>query len=156
MEGDSVRSLLSAVVMLTLAGTANAQFLIDQTPKDLRKAVGKMAIEDLAIEETGLIVASEFCTDNDGLSVVKSAALASEKTNYGLNFRVTRKQGDTVTLEVAPGAEVKSFRTTLLEMILRLQHVRCETFGISTDQRFVIQSINGYTRLSDLAKSLGN
>ncbi len=142
------------VVAALLPGSALAQFVLDQTPKQLREAQGRLAIEDLAIEETGLTAGGDFCTENDELFVRRSSLLASEKLTYGVNFRITRKQGDAVTIEAVPGEKLESLRDSMLTTFRVASQLKCHVFNIDPASRFKVRSVNGSKSLSDLLGKL--
>lgn len=140
----------ASAVALFVATSAHAQFVIDQTPKQLREAEGKLAIEDLAIEETGLTTGGDFCSENGELFVRRVALLASEKSTYGINFRITRKQGDAVTVEAVAGEKLDSLRNALLSTFRSAANLKCHIFDIAPENRFRVKSVNGVTSVSEL------
>lgn len=139
---------------LLLASAAQAQFVIDQTPKQLREAQGRLAIEDLAIEETGLTVGGDFCSENDELFVRRAGLLSNEKLTYGVNFRITRKQGDAVTIEAVAGEKLESLRDSLLTTFRTASQLKCDVFNIDPGNRFKVRSVNGSESVSDLLRKL--
>lgn len=142
------RTIAFAVTLLA-AQAAHAQFAVDMTLEEVRKAQGTMGVGDLAIEEIGLVTALIVCAQDGVLYVDRDSPLETERSEYGAVYRVQRKQGDKVMIEVKPGAKTKdplaSYFATSLRRALRGQ---CDRVGITADQRFEVISINGATSAS--------
>lgn len=145
-----MRAFLLGLMIVVSATAANAQFAVDVTHADLRKQDGSLALADLAIEEAGLVTGARFCTDAGMLYVDRNATLANEKTDYGMNYRIQRKQGNKVTVEVSAGSKAKPIDQALVTMIGTALQIRCARFELGPEQRFEVTSINGKTSASAL------
>lgn len=137
-----------AIAMLA-AQAAHAQFAVDMTAGEVRKALSEMAVSDLAIEETGLTTSISLCVVDGVLFVDGETPLATSRSEYVPNYRIQRKQGGKVLIEAENGPQA---RTSLKEffgiLIRRSLRDECERVGIPADQRFEVISINGATSAS--------
>jgi hypothetical protein len=147
-----MRAFLLGLMIVVPVTAASAQFAVDVTHADLRKQDGSLALEDLAIEETGLVTGARFCTDAGMLYVDRNSTLANEKTEYGMNYRVQRKQGNKVAVEASAGSKARSLDQALATMIGTALQIRCARFELGPEQRFEVMSINGETSASALLK----
>jgi hypothetical protein len=145
--------LLTVFALVLGATTANAQFKLDQSEKEVRKAQDVMALDDLAIEETGLLTFVTFCRVENTLFLPRSSLLQPSPSSFGVNYRITRKQNNSVVIEAKPGDKVDNFRKSMLAALSNALQHSCDTFGVGPDKRFEVTSINGATSLTEIEKS---
>ena len=137
------KRIFAAAAGMMVASHASAQFAMDVTPAEIRKKAGLMALDDLAIEETGIVTFIRFCNENGTLYVDRASILAEDRSEYGTTYRIQRKQGNKVVVEASAGEKAKPVADGLLTMLGTALQIRCERFDLGPDQRFEVISING-------------
>lgn len=144
-----MKKIAAFLIAALAASGAQAQFAVDMSAGDVRKALSEMAVADLAIEETGLVTSMSVCVADGLLFIDGETPLATERGEYVPNYRVQRKQGNKVSIEVENG---KAARMTLKEffggLLRRSLRDDCDRLGVPADQRFEVISINGATSAS--------
>jgi len=141
------------VLMALVASEASAQFAMDMTAAEIRKKEGVMAVEDLAIEETGLVPYPGFCTHNGELYVARKAILATEVTVYGLNYRLQRKQGNEIVVEIKNGEKGDPLGQSIIRS-MRSAEDSCDDNNYSEDQLFKVRSVNGAKSATELIRAV--
>jgi hypothetical protein len=171
-------------VLLTLASSkTEAQVKIDVSSKDVKQALGKIYLDDLSINDTALIYPG-FCVKDQSLYIkgwVEPANLSTNQNYEGVVLRVEVMPGKTLKAtyvdatqaqKVAKGNPVASshlskedYNSAVLSHIDAIfsggffsEATHCDYVQQVNPLRplnlFAVQSINGYTKLSDLLASL--
>lgn len=138
-----MRATIAFLFTLLAASQASAQFALDLTPAELRKKAEVVALADLAVEEIGLVSIPRFCAVDDVLYLDDATALEKAPTDYGVNYRVQRKQGGKVTIEASAGAKEKPLTQSLARALRLALQTKCDVLGIGPDRRLQILTING-------------
>lgn len=142
---------LVGIVSILWATTAQAQFLVDLDAAQLRKVERVVALEDLAIEETGIVTLPRLCVTEGALFISNQSVLDDRRSEYGLSLRVQRKQGNAVTVEGIVGDKSKTpLKQALLKLVRFAVATDCEATGVAADRKFSVLSINDAKSAKDL------
>lgn len=143
-------AVLLAAVLSSLANAATA-FTLDVAPADLRRTMGKYAVSDLAVGETGIVSYPSLCASRDGrVFVVGSQQLDGAPSEYGISIKVQRGPNNTVAFSVEDNPNVGGWRDDLL---FRLRNaVLCDFYqAMSQDQVLLeLTTVNNKDSLSAL------
>lgn len=148
-----MRPFLTAGVLLTLAAPAAADFTLDMTSAEIRSAAARPAVIDLAVGESGILDFAYLCSDGDGLYLYALSRLSQERSEYGVNYVVTREPDGRAALKVAAGAQAKvSPGESVLDVLITAVHVGCSTLSESSGDLLRITSINGLASATEVLK----
>lgn len=141
-----VRTIVFTVALLS-AGPAVAEFKIDVTPEQVRRATNAYQLIDLAVGERGVISYPGFCYRDDVLHLHGEARLLSERSDYGVNWIATRQPGGYVSLEVVMGSKSQDTPNSMILTVLAGLR-DCGFVSVDPAKLIPVGDINGLTSSS--------
>jgi hypothetical protein len=128
-----------------------AQFRLDLPPDQVRKANGDLVVADLAVGEVAIVVSPLLCSDGDRLHIAARTLLSTTPLEYGVNWRVRREPGDTVSVALQLG--VRAGDTTTRSHLVSALHNAPDCALVRQLGRdatlFGISSVDGAATLSE-------
>lgn len=142
---------LIIIAALLTATSARADFQMDKTAPEIRAAIKKPAIINLAVGETGIKNRPFFCVKDGGLFIIADLPLDDKKSDYGLSFKVKRMPNETVSLEVSQGKSMNDdpTDTQIAAMLNEASIGTCEVKSLFGTSLLSVSDINGKTKASD-------
>lgn len=149
-----MRYVTFAVAMLAAGSAGAAEFQMDKTGPEIRAAIKKPAIVDLAVGEAGIKNQPLFCVQDGKLFIVADLPLDDKKREYGVSFKVKRLPNESVSLEAFKGAYPKE-TTLALDIADTLNDAligTCEAKAVFGPTLLLVQDINGKSKASDFLR----
>lgn len=150
-----MRFAIGLLALIILAVPASAQFDIDMTQAELNRAIGKITISDLAINERGYVGQWYFCAE-EGQLFVLGGALLSEPRDVGGQLVARRLPGNRVELSISIGSEdtrPAEARQLLINSIAQTSTCAARRLSRPGHDLMPIESIDGHRTLSGLVES---
>ncbi len=146
-----MRAIFLAAIVASSTAPALADFQMDKTSVEIRNAIKKPAIIDLAVGETGLKQRPIFCVEGNQLFVLSELPLDDEPAIYGLSYKLKRMPGDTVSLTATMGKVLKrdSIDLAIADTLNDAMFSECDSQFFAGKARFAVSDINGKTKVSD-------
>lgn len=130
---------------------AAAQFSMDKSADEIRIAMQRPAISDLAVGEVGLKSRPYFCSKGNELFILGNTLLDTKESSYGTNYKLKRLPGNSVSLTVTM---VKSLNDTTLDGeiamdLLGASLIDCNRPVTADQLQLKVLDINGKSNVSD-------
>lgn len=141
--------LMWAALMLSSQIAMSADFQLNVSAADIRKAENKYVLSDLGVGEKGILDLARLCADGDILKVNGLTSLSSTRNDWGIIWIATRLPGGSVSIELSPAPETKqTVRDELVQQLSRL--VDCRLYPIESADMLAVDSINGMSSSAEI------
>ncbi|MCR5941844.1 hypothetical protein FG152_13570 [Ochrobactrum sp. XJ1] len=140
---------LAFIAATLFAGTAHADFVMDKTALELRKAIKKPAIADLAIGETGIKNQPWFCVKDGRLYLFSGMALDETPSTYGLAARIKRLPDGAVSVQIPSAPKGDTVEGAIASALNDAYVGTCEAKAMLGGELLEVSDINGKSKASD-------
>lgn len=139
-------AIIAATATLAASSPVCADFRLEMSGKEMREALGRRAIEDLAVGETAAVSSLNTCSQDGGLFLYTMVGLTENVPGRVSNYAITRQPDRRVSVEVAsPEGGAHAVRQMIVGAVAGA-HLRIRSLaGMDEDQLFRVTTINGLT-----------
>lgn len=146
-----IAAITSALFVLITPTIAFPQFTVDAERKEVRRAMGETAIEDLVIGEVGIVGYLSSCTRDKILYIPSNFTITEGPAKYGHSYRVKRLQNEAVEIESVTADELENPKKPMaLDLVLSGIERDCSSTELSNIQMLQVKSIDGAASAAEL------
>ncbi|TCQ79547.1 hypothetical protein EDF68_104129 [Ochrobactrum sp. BH3] len=122
---------------------------MDKTAPEIRVAIKKPAIIDLAVGETGIKNQPWFCVRDGSLFLFADMALDETSATYTLSARIKWIPGGAVSIDIPTAPKDETVDQAIASALNDAYFGTCEAKAMIGGELLEVKDINGRTKASD-------